>query len=39
MNTVLIPKKCKAGFQKRDDTFSGKLSYIIYYDEKNVQQV
>lgn len=35
MNTILIPKKCKAGFQKRGDTFSGKLSYIIYYDEKN----
>lgn len=35
MSTIMIPKKCKAGFTKRSDTFSGKLSYIIYYDEKN----
>jgi hypothetical protein len=36
-NTKLyIPKKIKAGFQNRDDTFNGKLSYIIYYDDKNI---
>lgn len=31
----MIPKKCKAGFQERKDTYSGKLAYVIYYDEKN----
>lgn len=31
---MFIPKRIKIGFQKRDDTFTGKLSYIIYYDEK-----
>lgn len=31
---LFIPEKLKIGFQKREDTFDGKLSYIIYYDEK-----
>lgn len=34
MEKMFIPKKIKIGFQNRDDTFTGKLSYIIYYDEK-----
>lgn len=29
-----IPSKLVVGFQKRADTFTGKLSYVIYYDEK-----
>jgi hypothetical protein len=29
-----IPKKIKVGYQEREDTYSGKLSYIIYYDDK-----
>lgn len=28
-----IPNKIKVGYQERSDTFTGKLSYIIYYDE------
>ena len=32
---LFIPEKMKAGFQYRKDTFTGKLSYIIYFDEKN----
>lgn len=32
---LFIPEKLKIGFQEREDTFDGKLSYIIYYDEKN----
>lgn len=36
MGTIMIPKKCKVGFQNREDTFTGKLAYVIYYDEKNV---
>jgi hypothetical protein len=35
-NNLFIPKKLKIGFQNRDDTFTGKLAYIIYYDTKNV---
>lgn len=31
-----IPEKLKVGYQKRDDTFTGKLSYIIYVDSKGV---
>lgn len=31
---MFIPKKCKVGWVNRDDTYSKKLSYIIYYDEK-----
>lgn len=34
MEKMFIPKKIKIGFQNRGDTFTGKLSYIIYYDEK-----
>jgi hypothetical protein len=35
MNTSLyIPQTLKIGFQKRADTFTGKLAYIIYYDDK-----
>ncbi len=37
MNTQLfIPTKLKVGYQKRDDTYSKKLAYVIYYDSKNV---
>ena len=31
-----LPKKIKAGFQKRSGTYTGKLAYVIYYDDKNV---
>lgn len=31
---MYIPKKIKVGFQKRNETYTGKLAYIIYYDEK-----
>ena len=35
MNTnIFIPKKINVGFQNRKDTYTGKLAYIIYYDEK-----
>lgn len=32
---MFIPKKINVGFQERRDTYSGKLAYVIYYDEKN----
>lgn len=34
MEQMFIPKRIKIGFQARNDTFTGKLSYIIYFDEK-----
>ena len=34
-NGCFIPKKIKVGYQERENTYSGKLAYIIYYDEKN----
>lgn len=34
-STMFIPQKLKVGYQNRHDTFTGKLAYVIYYDEKN----
>jgi hypothetical protein len=34
-SNLFIPKKLLIGFQERTDTFTGKLAYVIYYDEKN----
>lgn len=31
---MFIPKKLRVGFCTRTGTFSGKLAYVIYYDEK-----
>lgn len=36
MSKLFIPSKIKVGFQERKDTFTGKLAYIIYFDEKGV---
>lgn len=33
-NLLFIPEKLRVGFQKRPGTYDGKLSYVIYYDEK-----
>lgn len=33
---LFIPKKITVGFQEREGTFTGKLAYIIYTDEKGV---
>ena len=33
-SNLFIPTKLKIGFQERHDTFTGKLAYVIYYDEK-----
>jgi hypothetical protein len=34
-DNIFIPKKLKIGFQDRSDTYTKKLAYVIYYDEKN----
>lgn len=31
---LYIPNKINVGFQNREDTFTGKLAYVIYYDMK-----
>lgn len=33
-NQLFIPTKLKVGFQKRADTYTGNLAYVIYYDQK-----
>ena len=34
--TIFIPKTIKVGYQNRNDTYTKKLAYVIYYDQKNV---
>lgn len=35
MNTnIFVPKKINVGFQNRNDTYTKKLAYVIYFDEK-----
>lgn len=31
---IFVPKKINVGFQNRNDTYTGKLAYVIYYDQK-----
>lgn len=33
-SNIFIPKTINVGFQNRSDTYTGKLGYVIYYDEK-----
>lgn len=33
-SNLYIPKKIKVGFQKRSDTFTGKLGFVTYVDDK-----
>lgn len=35
-NQLYIPKKIKVGYNKREDTYTKKLAYVIYYDDKGV---
>lgn len=35
-SNLYIPKKIHVGFQRREDTYTGKLAYVIYEDEKGV---
>lgn len=36
MNNLIIPPKIKIGFQNRTDTYTGKLAYVIYFDNKGI---
>lgn len=31
---IFVPKKINVGFQNRKETYTGKLAYVIYFDEK-----
>ena len=33
---LFIPDKVKVGFQSRTDTYTSRLAYVIYYDQKGV---
>lgn len=33
---LFIPQKLRVGFNHREDTYTKKLAYVIYYDQKNV---
>lgn len=35
-SNIFIPEKINVGFQERSDTYTKKLAYIIYFDEKGV---
>ena len=35
-SNIFIPKKINVGFQERSDTYTKKLAYIIYFDNKGV---
>lgn len=35
-SSIFIPKKINVGFRERKDTYTKKLAYVIYFDEKNV---
>lgn len=35
-SNIFIPKQINVGFQKRSDTYTQMLAYIIYFDEKGV---
>lgn len=35
-NTIFIPKKINVGFVNRDDTYTKKLAFVIYFDNKNI---
>ncbi len=35
-SNLYIPSKIHVGFQNREDTYTGKLAYVVYEDEKGV---
>jgi len=35
-STIFLPKTIKVGYQTRNDTYTGQLAYIIYFDQKGV---
>jgi len=35
-SNIFVPKRINVGFQERSDTYTKKLAYVIYYDNKGV---
>ena len=35
---LFIPNKIKVGYQKREDTYTKKLAYVVYFDAKGVSK-
>jgi hypothetical protein len=35
-NNIFVPEKINVGFRNRNDTYTKKLAYVIYYDQKGV---
>lgn len=35
-SNIFIPEKINVGYQKREDTYTKRLAYVIYYDNKGV---
>lgn len=35
-DNIYIPKILKVGYNKRENTYTNKLAYVIYYDNKNI---
>lgn len=35
-SNIFIPEKINVGFQNRNDTYTKKLAYVIYYDQKGI---
>lgn len=33
---LYIPKKLNVGYNERQETYTGKLAYVIYWDDKGV---
>lgn len=33
-SSIFVPKTINVGYQNRSGTYTGKLAYVIYYDEK-----
>lgn len=33
-SSIFVPKKINVGYRNRSDTYTGRLAYVIYYDEK-----
>ncbi len=36
MDNLFIPERIRVGYRKRDDTYTGRLAYVVYYDKKGV---
>jgi hypothetical protein len=34
--TIFVPEKINVGFQNRSDTYTKKLAYVIYFDQKGI---